>query len=409
MARALDPADPHDQHSSEYKIRHPDGTTVWLAATGRALFEPDKAVPTGRRAVRILGTIRDVSNAKQAEQKQQQADALLRTIVEAAPGMIYAKDRQGRFLVANKAAIDLFGEPWDRLQGRTDLELLRDRAQAEAVTANDLRIMELGQPESFEEMLGGEGQVWFSTKAPLRDEAGTLLGLVGMSVEITERKRDEDRLRQMVNELNHRVKNTLATVQAILSQSLRGAYPEICKTLDGRLLALARVHDVLTREAWGGADLHEVVAGALALHGGTNDSRFAVSGPALMLRPSAVLSLALGLHELATNAWKYGALSDAKGWVGICWHIVKEPVPMLYLTWTERDGPTVVPPIRRGFGTRLIERGLAQDLRGTVRLDFDDPAGVVCSIQAPLTEVAASNAIFRLPIASPPRMEQKAC
>jgi PAS domain S-box-containing protein len=397
MARALNPADPDDQYLSEYRARHSDGTTTWLMATGRALFEPDQGAPSGRRAVRILGTVRDVSRTKQAEQNQRQADALLRTIVEAAPGLIYAKDRDGRFLVANKAAIDLFGGHWATLQGRTDLELLRDRAQAEAVMANDLRIMELGESEAFEEIMGGDGRVWFSTKAPLRDENSALLGLVGLSVDITERKRDENRLRQMVNELNHRVKNTLATVQAIASQSLRGTDPAVWQALEGRLLALAAVHDVLTRESWVGAGLHEVVAGALAPHGGIDDVRFVVSGPPLILRPSAVLSLVLGLHELTTNSVRYGALSAATGRVEIRWNIVRGTIPLLRLTWTERGGPPVVQTVRPGFGTWLIKRGMAQDLRGTVRLGFDDPAGVVCSVEAPLTEVAASASVVPLP------------
>jgi PAS domain S-box-containing protein len=397
MARALNPADPDDQYISEYRARHPDGTTIWLMATGRALFEPDQGAPSGRRAVRILGTVRDVSHTKQAEQNQRQADALLRTIVEAAPGLIYAKDRNGRFLVANKAATDLFGGHRATLQGRTDLELLRDRAQAEAVMANDHRIMELGQSEAFEEMLGGEGRVWFSTKAPLRDDNDALLGLVGLSVDITERKRDEDRLRQMVNELNHRVKNTLATVLAIASQSLRGTHPAVWQALEGRLLALAVVHDALTRENWVGAGLHEVVAGALAPHGGIDDAHFLVSGPPLMLRPGAVLSLVLGLHELATNALQYGALSAAAGRVEIRWEVVRDTIPLLRLTWTERGGPPVVPAVRPGFGMWLISRGMAKDLRGTVRLGFDDPAGVVCSIEAPLSEVAASTAVMPFP------------
>jgi PAS domain S-box-containing protein len=397
MTRALDPADPNDQYLSEYRVLHPDGTIIWLLATGRALFQSDRAMPTGRRAMRILGTIRDVSHSKQTEQKQQQADALLRTIVEAAPGLIYAKDRHGRFLVVNKAAIDLFGEPLSTLQGRTDLELLADRAQAEAVMANDLRIMELGQPEAFEETLGGQGRIWFSTKAPLRDENGTLLGLVGLSVEITERKHTEDRLRQMINELNHRVKNTLSTVQAIARQCLRGVHPAIWHTLEGRLLALAAVHDVLTRESWRGAGLQEIVAGALAPFGGIDDGHFVVSGPPLILRSSAALSLALGLHELSTNALKYGALSTPNGRVEIHWEISSGTRALLRLIWTERDGPPILLPSRKGFGAGIVQRGLAQDLRGTVRLSFDDPRGVVCTIEAPLAEVTSQAAVVPLP------------
>jgi two-component sensor histidine kinase len=212
----------------------------------------------------------------------------------------------------------------------------------------------------------------------------------------TERKRIEERLRLMVNELNHRVKNTLATVQAIALQTLRGADPAIRRTLEGRLLALASVYDVLTHENWEGADLDDVVNRELATHG-EKLGRFRVSGPKLRLCPRAAQAIAMGLHELATNALKHGTLSVGSGHVVIRWDVTKDVVRLLRLTWTERGGPMVAPPTRLGFGTRMIERGLAQDLCGTVRISFDEPEGVTCLVEAPLTEVTASAAIVPFP------------
>ncbi|MBV8574424.1 MAG: PAS domain S-box protein, partial [Acetobacteraceae bacterium] len=132
VARALDPADPNDEYICDYRVRHVDGTVLWLAATGRAFFEPDATAPSGRRAARIIGTIRDVTEQRHAEETRQRADALLRTIVETAPGLIYAKDRQGRMILANPAVLEVIGKPWAEVEGRTEQEYLDDRAQAEA-------------------------------------------------------------------------------------------------------------------------------------------------------------------------------------------------------------------------------------------------------------------------------------
>jgi len=399
LARALDPADPNDDYVCRHRAAHPDGTVLWLSATGRALFEPERGVPD-RRVVRILGTIRDVSDAKRAEQEAQRAGALLRAIVETAPGLIYAKDQQGRMLLANQPVMDAIGKTWAEVKGRTDLEFLEDRAEAERVVANDRRIMAQGRREAFEEVVSGkEGAtcLWASTKAPLRDGGGAVVGLVGMSVDITDRKRIEDRLQLMVNELNHRVKNTLATVQAIASQTLRGSDAMVRRTLEGRLMALAAAHDVLTRESWEGASLDDVVAGALAPFGGREGGRFQVSGPLLRLWPRAALALAMALHELSTNALKYGALSTGSGHVAIRWEVVPGANPMLRLTWTEWGGPAVTPPGKRGFGMRLVERSLMQDLGGTVVVSFGDPFGVTCLVEAPIAEVVAPADVVPFP------------
>ncbi|MDQ0135099.1 PAS domain S-box-containing protein [Neorhizobium galegae] len=335
----------------------------------------------------------DITSIRLAERQLHQTNALLRAILETAPGLIYAKDMQGRLILANVSTLDLIGKPWSEVEGRTDLDFLDSKTQAESVMANDRRIMDQARTEEFEETISREGRhprVWSSTKAPLRDADGKVIGLVGVSVEITERKRIEERLQLMVNELNHRVKNTLATVQAIASQTLRGGDPIVRQNLERRLMALAAAHDVLTRENWEGADIDDVVNGALAPFGEGGDYRFAVSGPSLRLLPRAALALAMGLHELTTNALKYGALSTLAGQVAINWQVVEGAKPLLRLTWTESGGPLVVAPSRRGFGVRLIERSLAQDLGGNASVIFDQPAGIVGTIEAPLADVAVS-------------------
>jgi PAS domain S-box-containing protein len=399
VSRALDPGDAYDDYISSYRVVRPDGRVVWLASKGAAVFEPDPDAPSGRRMLRILGTIHDVSEAKHAERERQRAGALLRSIMETAAGLIYAKDRQGRLLAANEAVLRMIGKPWEDVEGHTDLDFLTDPIQAHVVMCNDRLVMEQGNVQKVEELVSGEDgheRVWYATKAPMRDSTGQVIGLVGVSVDISDRKRDEDRLRLMINELNHRVKNTLATVQAIAWQTLRGASIAVRSTLENRLLAVASAHDVLTRKKWEGGALDDVVSGALVPFGGRG-GRFQVSGPPLLLCPRAALALAMGLHELATNAIKHGALSVASGRVEINWDILSGDVLSLRLSWTERGGPPVSPPTRRGFGIRLLERTLAQDLGGSAQISFDALEGITCLIEAPLAEVVPVTEGLSLP------------
>ena len=201
--------------------------------------------------------------------------------------------------------------------------------------------------------------------------------------DISERKRAEEHRELLINELNHRVKNTLATVQSIASQTLRNAetMQEAKTGLEARLFALARVHDVLTEESWEGANLSEIVAKAVSPFQDEEAARFRCHGPQVRLPPRMALALAMALQELATNAVKYGALSNATGEVNITWDIAEGD--RLLLCWAESGGPSVISPTKRGFGTRLIERGLAEELKGEVKLDFA-PVGLICSIEASL-------------------------
>jgi two-component sensor histidine kinase len=172
-------------------------------------------------------------------------------------------------------------------------------------------------------------------------------------------------------------------VQSIVGQTLRNAETteEARSALESRLLALSRVHDVLTRENWDGADLRELVAEAVEPYSNPGEDRLHLSGEAIRLPPRMALALAMAVQELATNAVKYGALSNATGEVRIQW---ADGNDRLHLTWTETGGPPVKAPRRRGFGTRLIERSLASDLDGEVRITFE-PGGLVCTVDAPLT------------------------
>jgi two-component sensor histidine kinase len=224
-----------------------------------------------------------------------------------------------------------------------------------------------------------------------RDAAGLPIRLSGVSVDVTERKVSaqtleqerksaEERQQLLVAELSHRVKNTLATVQSIATQTLRGAASaaDFKETFTARLGALARAHDLLTERAWESTALAAVLQHVLAPYG---KRRVAVEGPELRLAPNAALTLTMAFHELATNAAKHGALSIPSGRVSVRW---SAPVGTLELEWVERGGPSVHKPRRRGFGLRLIEQGLTYELGGHVRLEFA-PDGLECHIRLPLS------------------------
>jgi two-component sensor histidine kinase len=190
----------------------------------------------------------------------------------------------------------------------------------------------------------------------------------------------------LINELNHRVKNTLATVQSIASQTLRNAttMDQASSAIESRLIALSQVHNVLTDRNWVAVDLHDIVGQAVEPYRSRGENRIHVQGPPVRIPPRMALPLAMALQELATNAVKYGSLSNGIGQIRVRWELNNSsPLRRLRLVWEENKGPPVHQPARRGFGTRLIERSLADDLDGEVRIEFA-PTGVVCSVDAPL-------------------------
>jgi len=210
--------------------------------------------------------------------------------------------------------------------------------------------------------------------SPILDKTGDVVQHFASFVDLSKHKQEEDRLRFLLGELNHRTQNTLATVQAIAVQTLRGAAnKEVVDAFEGRIMALSKAHSLLGRKHWETVSLRDVIDQILQPFG-LNDrrvTRFSVEGDDVRLQPKAALTLAMLFHELAINAAKHGALSNgAAGKIDIAWQ--GDPTPQgdqMRLRWQESGGPPVTPPGRKGFGSRLIEGGLAQDLGGEVRLD----------------------------------------
>ena len=291
----------------------------------------------------------------------------LETVLETVPAAVwFTYDPQARQVIRNRFAAELMGLPTDFRKSFGAPDLVIDTIatkEGNAVSREDRPLSramrgEQTDNEEFAYILpNGIERILLSSARPIHGGDCKIIGAVQISLDITERKRGEEQRKLLVNELNHRVKNTLAVVQSIASQTLRSAtsLPEGERSLTSRLVSLAKAHDILTEENWSGADLQELVTVSLMAH--ASPDRFELSGEAVWLPPTLALSLALAMHELTTNAIKYGALSTGSGTVLISWTVSGQADGRrLRIEWRERGGPPVAPAERKGFGTRMLER-----------------------------------------------------
>ncbi|WP_447679393.1 sensor histidine kinase [Methylobacterium mesophilicum] len=317
-----------------------------------------------------------------------------------APGMLQAAadvlevlDRDGRVITAgeNGPACLCVRNPADTI-GRPWIEIWTRDEDREAV-AGALDKARLGGASRFQAKLetGRSATWWDIAVTPVGGQRGHPERILAASRDITELKLTEARQTLLMQELSHRMKNTLAMVQAVAAQTLRnaGSLEAAGEALAARLLALAQAHDVLLQGSFAAASLVGLVEGAVSLHGDGVAGRFRVEGEDLTLGPRHGMVLALMLHELGTNAAKYGALSVPTGQVLIAWEIAGSgDGATLRFRWEEVGGPPVEPPTQTGFGTRLIARSLAHSFGGTARLTYP-PTGAVLTFEAPLAAVTA--------------------
>ncbi len=264
-----------------------------------------------------------------------------------------------------------------------DIELMWSRVSKALDPRSDGRYdveYRVKQPDGSWRWLSAWGLVEFEGDGPNRKP----VAIAGASRDLTERKQAQELQRLLLDELNHRIKNTLATIQAIAGQTLRTArdLPSAREALDNRIRSMARAHDLLTSRAWTGANLADVVTRALDAFA---PAQVKVSGDVIDVSPKHALALSLALHELATNATKYGALSCLEGRVSVQWRVRDGT---LRLDWEESGGPAVAQPTRKGFGSRMLEEVLAHDLGGDTKLDYD-VSGVRCTITARLFSIIA--------------------
>jgi PAS domain S-box-containing protein len=333
----------------------------------------------------LLGVI-----ARKGVLSENHGEQRLRDVLEALPTAVYTTDALGRITYYNEAAAELWGcrpelgkSEWCgswKIFTTEGVRLPHDECPM-AVALKEARPVR--GVDAIAERPDGTRVPFRPYPTPLFDAAGQLTGAVNMLLDITEERAAAARRQLLINELNHRVKNTLATVQSIASQTLRHmpSPDDFESSFTSRLVALSRAHDLLTAENWEGAPLRSVLAHELAPHGSAAE-RIELDGPQVELGPRTALSLAMAFHELATNAAKYGALSAEGGRLSVFW---SQENGRLLLTWAETGGPAVEPPSRRGFGSRLIERSITHELRGELDVDYA-PQGLRCRLTVPLEE-----------------------
>lgn len=299
-------------------------------------------------------------------------------------GCLITASADGPALSGVQDEADAIGRPWVDVWTRPE-----DREAAAAALGR----AHLGRPSRFQARIGVDPSFrwWDVAVTPIGATPGSPERILTVSRDITELKRAEAQQTLLMQELAHRMKNTIAMVQAVAAQTMRNAVSldAAGEALAARLMALAKAHDVLLRGSFDRASLIGLVEGAISLHDDGMTDRFRVEGPELTLGPRHGLTLALMLHELGTNAAKYGALSVAGGKVVITWTVIDaEGGPRLRFRWGETGGPPVTPPTRTGFGTRLIARSLVHGFGGTAQLSYP-PDGAVLTFEAPLEAVMA--------------------
>ncbi|HZZ88482.1 MAG TPA: PAS domain-containing protein [Caulobacteraceae bacterium] len=382
--------------TNEYRVVLPDGSVGWVSAKGRPLFDQRGEM------VGAIGIVRDVTAERAALAAIEQSEQRLRLALSMGRMAVWEHVADGDLLHASPEFGRLIGYADDQ---PLSAQMVRDHYHPddrEAVATATQSALSRGEHYVETEFrlydLSGDLH-WLMMRADvLARPDGTPARTIGILLDITDRKRWEERQQLLLNELNHRVKNTLAVVQALARQSFKpGRDPGDARAaFEARLTALSAAHDVLTQRHWEPADLGQLVETSFNASTGLDGARLDCRGPPLLLAPQTAVSVVLAVHELATNAVKHGALSGPAGAVEVSWSVEDEEpgaAGRLRFCWRERGGPSVSPPKHTGFGLRMLEQGLARELRGQVQIKFD-PEGLRCELEAPLPPAPRPRAAF---------------
>lgn len=378
----------------ERVVERPDGTTVIVSVN------IDPLRNTRGEMVGAVNCFFDITERKRLDNALEQSrfhaleqeQRLAATYEHVAIGISEVAP-DGQFLRVNEAICAITGYSRDELMaGRIFRHTHPDDSDIDRAAFAEQVAGKLEFYSVEKRFVRKDGRViWVAVRSsPVRSADGRLLYVVRVVQDITERKAAEERQKLLIDELNHRVKNTLATVQSLAAQTARAApTPEAFRErFEGRLIALSKAHNQLTEHHWESADLRGLLSASFAPYLGTVPERVVLRGQNVRLRPRAVLTLAMAVHELVTNAAKYGALSTPGGRIEIAWQPVEENGrQVMRIDWVEQGGPPVAEPQHRGFGSKLIEGSIAAELGGTARMIFA-PEGLHCEIALPLETIS---------------------
>jgi PAS domain S-box-containing protein len=386
----------------ELIFERPDGTRVTILANLDPLFDDEGRLVGG------VNCFQDISERKAAEERFKAREGWYHGLLDALPAAIYTTDAEGRITYFNQDAVELSGRRPVLGSDEWCVSWKLRAADGMPIRHEDCPMavaLKTGEPVRGTEMIAerpdGTRTPILPYPTPLRDASGRLIGAVNMVVDISDRKRAEEQKTVLLRELAHRVNNTFAVILAITQQSLRTApTPQaFAEGFTARLQALARAHSLLLAQDWAGADLAELAKGQIAPFRPDAEERLKIAGPNVVLEPAQTIALGAVLHELATNACKYGALSVPSGRVELNWNVTaKNGVDHVCLTWTERDGPQVKRSAKPGLGSRIIRRGLPN-----AKIDWRlAPLGVTCKIDLAIERRRSASASAReLKVPSP--------
>ncbi|TCZ64410.1 PAS domain S-box protein [Roseicella aquatilis] len=371
----------------EFRLRVGDAWR-WLAFRATVLSRRADG-----RAARVISVVRDTTEAREAEAAIRDSEAMLRRVLDNLFAFVGVLAPDGTLLDANRAPLEAAGITLEEVRGQPfwDAHWWSHDAGVAGQVREACRRAAAGEASRFDldlRMAGDDRMAVDFQVAPLRDAAGRITHLIPSSVDITERKRSEEAKMLLAREVDHRAKNALAVVQSVLTLTRTEDPATFKKAVIGRIAAMALAHTLLARERWNGADLQALLEEEMAAYrgGGGPDSPVRLDGPPVGLAPDAAQPVAMAIHELATNAAKYGALSLPGGQVHIGWSRDPEGGG-LCLAWRERGGPPVAaPPARPGFGTSLIRSTVVRQLQGRLEMLWE-AAGLRCAMVLPARQV----------------------
>lgn len=376
-------------YSAEYRVIHRGtGRTRWLMASGRAFF-------TGGEATRLVGTVQDISDRRRYEDALRASEERLQIGLAAAGLGHWSWDAATDRVDFSEQACAIFGLSAGEEITWKGLQVLLHPEDAPVAVQSVQESLLSGEDYTIEYRVNRRDgtRVWVMVRGrPVYGQSGMPPGMIGVVQDITERKRAEEKIRLLMAEVNHRSKNLLAVVQSIAHQtSAKGSPRSFAHRFSERLQGLAASHDLLVGNGWQGVELIDLVESQLAHFRDLVRERIRFSGPPLQLRPAAAQALGMALHELATNAGKYGSLSGEQGAVTIRWSVSgPEGSRRFHMEWRESDGPCVEAPVTSGFGSKLIAHMTEIALQGRATLAYP-PDGVIWTINAPLGHITSED------------------
>ncbi|HKD26933.1 MAG TPA: PAS domain S-box protein [Xanthobacteraceae bacterium] len=380
-----------DSYETEKRLLRKDGLIIWANKSVGCVRKSDGSIDY------FVSTIEDISARKQAEKDLRENEEHFRSSLLHCPLPILLFDDREQILAISQSWLEQSGylreelrrlEDWTiRAYGKHSEEVLEQMRQI-IITSTE---PEARSAELMIHTKDGRERLWSFVFSPLAVQTGARRLFVCVAQDVTDQKAHEEHIHLLMSEINHRAKNMLSLVQAIARQTAAHEAEEFIERFTERIQALAANQDLLVRNEWQGVDVEDLVRAQLAHFADLVGSRVTVHGSPARLNATAAQAIGLALHELATNAGKYGALSVDAGRVDVCWRLDSDVFAM---TWTECNGPPVSPPEQRGFGSTVVDSMVKQTLGGEVQLDYL-PSGVVWRQTCPAANALEQNARYK--------------